>query len=277
MIVLYCGDVVGDRATTLLAGALPALRAAHDVDLVIVNAENCAPDGFGMRSAQVHRLLAAGADVITGGNHSWDTEESVQLLDLPAVIRPANLAPGVPGRGVVELTAAGSPVTVINLADNCAMATVHATAGKFLPAYQGWLDAPKRGVVIVDYHGDHVLEKQIFAHTVDGVAAAVLGSHTHEATGPLHILPGGTAFVTEVGMVGPAGGVQGFAPANLVEGLRTNKVPSYLVRPPVGDGPIVAGLVVIELRDGRAVRVERVALPSADVASPELVADRGRS
>ncbi|MER7394110.1 TIGR00282 family metallophosphoesterase [Streptomyces sp. NPDC000151] len=266
MIVLFCGDVVGEPATERLSESLPELRQRHRVDLVVVNAENSAPNGLGMGAKQVDRLLEAGADVITGGNHSWDSEESVGLLDLPQVVRPANLAPGVPGRGVLHVTAAGETVTVVNLADHCAMKSVKATAGKFLPAYEGWRAADKRGAVIVDYHGDHVLEKQIFAHAVDGEAAAVLGSHTHEATGPLHLLPGGTAFVTEVGMTGPGDGVQGFAPANLVSGLRETGNPFSGAMPSVSPGPLVLGAVVLEIRHGRAVRLERVSWPEDDAA-----------
>jgi metallophosphoesterase (TIGR00282 family) len=266
MIILYCGDVVGERAAARLAECLPVLRREHRVDLVVVNAENSAPNGLGMGARQVEQLLAAGADVITGGNHSWDSPESVGLLELPQVIRPANLAPGVPGRGVLHTEAAGAPVTVVNLADECAMRSVRATAGKFRPAYEGWRAADKTGVVIVDYHGDHVLEKQIFAHAVDGTAAAVFGSHTHEATGPLHILPGGTAFVTEVGMTGPGGGVQGFAPANLVAGLRRDGNPFSGAMPPVSTGPIVLGAVLLEVRHGRAIRLKRLSWPTPQAA-----------
>lgn len=262
MIVLFCGDIVGERATARLAEHLPRLRAEHRVDLVIANAENCAPDGLGMGARQVDMLLASGVDVITGGNHSWDSPESVELLDRPQVIRPENLAAGVPGRGVIRAQADGQPVTVINLADHCAMKSVKATVGKFRPTYESWCEAPKEGTVIVDYHGDHVLEKQIFAHAVDGVAAAVLGSHTHEATGPLHILPGGTAFVTEVGMTGPGDGVQGFAPVNLVTGLRQNGNPFSAPMPWVSLGPIVLGAVLIEIHNGRAVRLERLSWPN---------------
>lgn len=264
MIVLYCGDVVGERATTRLADCLPTLRRRHRVDLVVVNAENCAPNGLGMGAKQVHQLLDAGVDVITGGNHSWDSEESVALLDHPRVIRPANLAPGVPGRGVVHLDVGGEPVTVVNLADHCAMRSVTATAGRFRPAYDGWREADRRGTVLVDYHGDHVLEKQIFAHAVDGEATAVLGSHTHEATGPLHVLPGGTGFVTEVGMTGPTGGVQGFDPGNLVTGLRELGDPFAVSLPPVSLGPLVLGAVVLAVSDRRTVRIDRVTWPDED-------------
>lgn len=258
MRILFIGDIVGDPATRHVSHRLPELRATHGVDLVVANAENCAPNGLGMGRAQVERLLACGVDVVTGGNHSWDSEESVALLDLPRVIRPANVAAGVPGRGIIHLPVDGETVTVINLADACAMHSVKVTAGKVRPAYETWAAAPRRGAAIVDYHGDHVLEKQIFAHSVDGEAVAVLGTHTHDATERLRLLPGGTAFVSEVGMTGPEGGVQGFAPANLVHGLRTAGNPFADAMPAVCDGPIVLGAVLIEVIDGAAKSVTRI-------------------
>ena len=275
MIVLFFGDVVGDRASAFLAERLPGLRRAHGADLVIVNAENSAPSGLGMGTAQVDALLEAGTDVITGGNHSWDSPESVALLALPRVLRPANLAPGVPGRGVLHVPVGGETVTVVNLADHCAMRSVKAAKGRFRPAWDGWLEADRRGTVIVDYHGDHVLEKQIFAHAVDGEAAAVLGSHSHEATSPLHLLPGGTAFVTEVGMVGPGDGVQGFAPGHLVAGLRSTGNPFSGPMPPVSRGPLVLGGVVVEIADGRAVRLERIEGAAPAAGSPETPGTEG--
>ncbi|SFT93809.1 hypothetical protein SAMN04487904_11410 [Actinopolyspora lacussalsi subsp. righensis] len=258
MITLYCGDIVGDQATNRLAESLPDLRRKHGVDLVVANAENSAPNGLGMGTKQVEQLLDAGVDVITGGNHSWDSEESIESLSLPQVIRPENLSDGVPGRGYVHLEVGDETVTVINLADHCALKNVEAAAGRFLPAYEGWKTAQKKGEVIVDYHGDHVLEKQIFAHAVDGSATAVFGSHTHEATMPLHVLPSGTAFVTDVGMTGPDHGVQGFDPENLVSNLKSTGDAFSGPLPPVRVGPIVLGAVLLETHQGRTVRLERI-------------------
>jgi 2',3'-cyclic-nucleotide 2'-phosphodiesterase len=256
--VLFLGDIVGERATEHAAERVPKLRAEYGIDIAIANAENCAPNGLGMATKQVEQLLAAGVDVITGGNHSWDSDESVDLLALEQVIRPSNLSEPVAGRGVIHVDVPAGTVTVINLADYCAMKSVKAVAGRFVPAYESWLRAEKRGVVIVDYHGDHVLEKQIFAHAVDGAAAAVIGTHTHEPTAPLHILPGGTAFVTEVGMVGPVGGVQGFDPGPLVAGLQTTGNPFSGSMPGTLDGPVNMGAVMFQLDGGRTVRLERV-------------------
>lgn len=260
MIVLFFGDVVGAEATDYLARRLPDLRNSKNADLVIVNAENCAPDGLGMAAVQVDRLFEAGADVITGGNHSWDSPESIERLKDSRVLRPHNFAEGVPGQGQAWLEVAGEPVTVLNLIDWCSVKGVKAVADKFMPVYWGWQSAEKRGTVIVDYHGDHVLDKQIFARAVDGHASAVFGTHTHEPTTPLHILPGGTAFVTDVGMTGPMGGVQGFGYEGFVTGLvRTGNPFSEPLPSPVS-GPIAIGGVLVEIEGGKATRLER--LPS---------------
>jgi calcineurin-like phosphoesterase len=182
----------------------------------------------------------------------------VELLDIPHVVRPQNMGEGVPGRGFLHTTVAGTEVTVLNLGDPCAMRSAVGVADRFYPAYQGWLEADRRGTVIVDYHGDHVIEKHIFARTVDGQAAAVLGTHTHEPTLPTYILPGGTGLVTDVGMTGPAGGVQGFHFDSFVEGLRTAGNPFALPLPVPVRGPIVLGGVVLEIEDGRTRRLERL-------------------
>lgn len=267
MNILFFGDVVGARATTCIAEHLPLIRAELDIDLVIINAENCAPSGLGMAREQVDQLFQAGTDLITGGNHSWDTQESVELLELEHVIRPNNLDPDVPGRGVARLTVGTQPITVINLADFCAMKSVKSTKGKFHPAYESWEKSEKEGIVIVDYHGDHVLEKQIFAHAIDGEAVAVIGTHTHEQTSGLHILPKGTAFVTDAGMIGPWGGVQGFDPACLVMGLKNTGSPFSGLMPAVAEGPVIGDAIFLEISGRRTESVSRVNVTSG-VAVP---------
>ncbi|MFV2117085.1 YmdB family metallophosphoesterase [Streptomyces sp. Act-28] len=258
MKILFIGDIVGDRAVTELCAWLPGFRAERRVDLVVANAENCAPTGLGMAEAQVDQLLAAGVDVITGGNHSWDSEESVKLLELPQVLRPLNIGAHIPGRGLLHVDTPAGEVTVINLADHSAMRSVKAIEDTFRPAFEAWRDAERRGTVLVDYHGDHVLEKQIFARAVDGVATAVLGTHSHEATIPLHVLPGGTGFVTEVGMTGPSDGMQGFAYDILVKGLHeTGNAFAYGI-PPVSTGPLVLGAALLRTEQRRTVGIERV-------------------
>jgi metallophosphoesterase (TIGR00282 family) len=256
--VLFFGDIVGEPATRLVIDCLPELQRRNNVDFTIANAENCAPNGLGMTVKLADALVDAGVDVITGGNHSWDSPDSVRALAHPRVLRPFNLAEGVPGRGVIHVTVAGEQVTVLNLADQAAMHSVRATAGRFLPPFPSWCAAPRRGTVIVDYHGESVIQKQIFARAVDGMAAAVLGTHTHEPTITLHLFPEGTAFVTDVGMTGPAGGVQGFGYESFVEGLRTVGDPFAFGLPSPLAGEITLGAVVLEVAGGRTTALRRL-------------------
>lgn len=258
MIVLMVGDVVGSAATEQLACRLPALRREHAADLVVVNAENSAPSGLGPSERSIEALLDAGADVVTGGNHSWDSLTAVRALEHPRVLRPLNLAEGVPGHGTVTVEAAGEQVTVVNLADACAMKSARGVAHKFLPAFPCWLALRPTGVVLVDYHGEHVLEKQIFAHAVDGLAAAVVGTHTHEPTEPLRILPGGTALVTDLGMTGPTGGAQGFDASHFVHALTVHGNAFHPPLPPVVQGPVTLGAVALDIVEGRTRRLDRV-------------------
>lgn len=258
MNVLFIGDVVGLAATRYVASRLPDLRREHDVDLVIVNAENCAPTGLGMTVELIELLFESGTDVITGGNHSWDGPEALSALEHPQVLRPFNLLDGVPGHGQIHVTVGSETVTVLNLCDPAALRKIAPVQGKVFHHYRGWVEADRRGTVIVDFHGDHVIEKQIFAYAVAGQAAAVLGTHSHEPTLPLHLLPGGTALVTDVGMTGPVGGVQGFADAMFVHALRETGDHFGFGIPPVQEGPITLGAVLLRIEAGRAVDVARL-------------------
>jgi 2',3'-cyclic-nucleotide 2'-phosphodiesterase len=258
MNILFFGDIVGDTATRLVIESLPELRRVNDIDFVIANAENCAPNGLGMTVKQADALIEEGVDVITGGNHSWDSADSIAALAHPRVLRPYNLADSVPGKGVIYLETASGPITVLNLADRAAMHSVRAVTGRFLPPFPAWAAAPRNGTVIVDYHGESVIEKQIFARAVDGEAAAVLGTHTHEPTIPMHLLPGGTGFVTDVGMTGPAGGVQGFGYDIFVTALRAVNDPFAFGLPTPLDGDIVLGAVVLEITGTRTTALRRL-------------------
>jgi metallophosphoesterase (TIGR00282 family) len=256
--ILFFGDIVGEAATRLVIESVPELRRRNNIDLVIANAENCAPSGLGMTARQADALIDAGVDVITGGNHSWDSQDSMEALAHPCVLRPYNLADGVPGKGVIHLEAAGGPVTILNLADRGSMHSARAASGRFRPAYPAWATAPRHGTVIVDYHGDSVIEKQIFARAVDGEAAAVLGTHTHEPTMAMHMLPGGTGFVTDVGMTGPVGGVQGFESDTFVAALRAVGDPFAFGLPTPLDGDITLGAVVVEITGTRTTALRRL-------------------
>lgn len=258
MNVLFVGDIVGADATRYAAARVARLRREHAVGLVIANAENCAPSGLGMTCELVDLLLQSGVDVITGGNHSWDGPEAEDTLAHPRVLRPHNLRDGVPGKGLLHVAVGDQTFTVLNLADPAALRSIPIVSERVYHHYTGWLSAERRGTIIVDFHGDNVIEKQIFAHAVDGEAAAVLGTHSHEPTLPLHLLPGGTALVTDVGMTGPIGGVQGFAHGLFVDALRQTGDHFGLGIPAVIDGPIVLGAILLTIEGGKTVRISRL-------------------
>lgn len=257
MKVLFVGDVVGPEATRYLADRLPGLRREHEVDLVVTNAENCGPSGVGMSAEGVDLLLQRGADIITAGNHAFDGPDAGRVLRHPRVLRPLNLGNGVPGKGLLSFEAGGEQVTVMVLADAAALALAKAVYHAAIPPYESWLSAKLSGTVIVDFHAQSVMEKQAFAFAVDGEAAAVLGTHTHEPTLRLPILPGGTAMVTEVGMTGAVDGPQGFDQHRFVARLKNKKVSEI---PPVrpATGPMALGAVLLRIDGGKARCVERL-------------------
>jgi metallophosphoesterase (TIGR00282 family) len=254
---LFIGDVVGPAAVVYLADRLPRLRAELALDVVIANAENCGPTGIGMAVDRVDQLLTAGVDVVTAGNHAFDGPEVADVLALPRVLRPLNLAPGVLGRGSITIDVAGEPLTVLVLADREALALAPSVAAFGRRPWDAWCAAERPGSVIVDYHAQSDMEKQAFAHAVDGTAAAVIGTHTHVPTLPLHLLPRGTALVTDVGMTGPDGGIEGFDASRYVEIVRgTPREAAPPVR--VAAGPIVLGAVMLDIAAGRTTAIARI-------------------
>jgi len=259
MRVLFFGDVTGPRAVNALSNALPRWRRAYRIDTVIANAENAVVSrtddprlGFGMDTAAVTALLDAGVDVITGGNHSWDSPDAEAALDSARVLRPHNVFGTLPGKGVIDLASAAGRIVVLNLMGASAAGHRY-TVSNPLAAFDA-LTLPK-APVIVDFQSESVTEKQTFAYAVDGRAAAVLGTHTHEPTSILHCLPKGTFFVADVGMVGPDGGVQGIASDFFIHEMREFKEPHHF---DLADGPLLLGAVLLEI-GGTKNSIERFA------------------
>ena len=257
MNVLMVGDIVGPDAVAYLAERLPVLRREYDVDLVIANAENCAItaptpwQGFGMTVELIERLLDGGVDVITSGNHGWDGPEAEAVHRHPRVLRPHNLPEGVMGKGIVTLEITGEPVSVLNLGSKTAVMP------DALPLYESWLAAEPQGTTIIDLHGDSAWEKMEFATALDGRVAAVLGTHTHEPTVNLNVLPGGTALVVDVGMTGPAGSPGGFPLKHFAAQLKGEDSDSL---PPfeLAAGPMRLGAVLLRIEGGKTRQLRRV-------------------
>jgi hypothetical protein len=253
--VLFLGDIVGPAAAAHVSAWAPSARREYDVDFVVANAENVlvsGPDptnGFGMSVELVETLFRGGVDVVTSGNHAWDGPEAERVLAHPGVLRPLNLPPGRAGQGVATVESDDKRLTVVNLADAGAIADA-------LPPYPVWRALDLAGPVLVDFHGGFFDQKVAFAHAVDGQAAAVLGTHTHEATLPLHLLPGGCAFVADVGMVGPTGGWGGIDPAGIV--ARMTGAADPLPPLALATGPLTIGAVLLHIDGGVTKAVRRV-------------------
>lgn len=272
MNALFIGDIVGSEAVRYVAGRLPELRRVHEIDLVVVNAENCAVSGprirpgFGMSVELVEQLLESGADIVTSGNHAWDGPEAEEVLARPRVLRPLNVPDALPGKGFSILEVKGEPVTVVNLISASAVPEHEPVYRAWLPAdaangiepiYPAWRLVEKQGAAIVDLHGLKVSEKQSFAFAVDGEAAAILGTHTHEPTLPLRILPAGTALVTDVGMTGREGGIIGIDPEHWVadvKGNGTDHLPPFRL----ADGPMTLGAILLHIEGGKTRQLERI-------------------
>jgi metallophosphoesterase (TIGR00282 family) len=208
MKILILGDVVGEPGRRLLENFLPELRRAYDPDYVIANGENAA-HGYGITEVIAKRWLEEfGVDAITTGNHAFDAKGISAFFGRePRLLRPANWPPGTPGYGYMKAhTASGEEILTINLIGRIGMAAI--ADCPFMTA-DAILAKERADVVIVDMHAEATSEKQAMGWHLDGRASAVFGTHTHVPTIDNKILPSGTAFVTDIGMVGPYDGVIG--------------------------------------------------------------------
>jgi metallophosphoesterase (TIGR00282 family) len=203
MRILFVGDVVGRSGRAILLQRLPGLIADWKLDLVIVNGENAA-GGFGITEAIYQDFLDAGADAITLGNHAWDQREALVFIErAPRLIRPLNYPPGTPGRGAAMVEAKnGARALVINALGRIFLEPLDdpfAAIERELAACALGRDAD---AIVLDMHAEATSEKQAMGYFADGRASLVVGTHTHAPTADQRILPGGTAFMSDVGMTG---------------------------------------------------------------------------
>ena len=251
MNVLLLGDVMGKPGRKVLAALLPELRRELKLDLVVANGENAAA-GRGLTERTAQDLFDAGVDVITSGNHIWDQKEVIPLLDQEApILRPINYPPGAPGRGV--LTQKG--VTVLNLQGRTFMLQIDCP---FRAADAALAELPAGAVVLVDMHAEATSEKQAMGRYLDGRVAAVAGTHTHVATADAWVLPGGTAYVTDLGMCGPKESIIG----NEIEAVLVRFLSGMPTRLPVAEKSRAlqfnSVLVEVDEATGRARAIQRV-------------------
>jgi 2',3'-cyclic-nucleotide 2'-phosphodiesterase len=255
--LLFVGDVVGGIGRRTFAALLPAIRDAHEPDFVVVNGENAA-GGVGITQKTARELLETGADAITLGNHAYRHREVYELLDRESrIVRPGNYPKGSPGRGHTVVERDGMRLGVVNLSGMLYLEAVRspfAEADAALSELNGRADA-----VLVDMHAEATSEKVAMGWHVDGRATAVVGTHTHVATADARVLPGGTAYVTDVGMTGPRGGVIGVKRELAIERFLTMTAVRFETS---DEDPWLNGVVVEADADGRATSIEQLLLPA---------------
>ena len=251
--ILFVADVVGHPGRDAVKALLPGLKKEVGADLAIVNGENAA-GGFGLTSKIAAELKAAGADVITTGNHVFAQREFVpELPHLERVLRPANYPPAAPGHGSCVVEVAGRQVLVMNLMGRI---FVEALDDPFRAADAILAAHPDVKISFCDMHAEATSEKTAMGWHLDGRASAVVGTHTHIPTADARVLPKGTAYVTDVGMVGPRDGCIGMDKDVVLQRFLTG-VPNRFV---VASGPVTFNsvLVTISGSTGRATSIQRV-------------------
>ncbi len=250
MRILMIGDVIGRPGRGAVKALLPDLRSELDLDLVVANGENCA-GGFGITLDTADELLSSGVDVITSGNHIWDQKEIIPHLDgdLP-ILRPLNYPSSAPGRGYLV-----GKALVVNLIGRIFV-------GEFDCPFRAMDDLlntlPNRpNVVIVDVHAEASSEKAALGWHLDGRVSAVAGTHTHVATADGRILPKGTAFVSDLGMVGAVNSIIGMEPKDVVAHFLDRTPRRFTVEK---RGPTRFNSVLFDIDDdnGTAVHISRV-------------------
>jgi len=250
--VLMIGDVVGRPGRRAVQHFLPGLRHDYELDMVIANGENTA-GGIGITPDTAKELCNCGVDVITTGNHVWAKKEIMPHLDgeLP-IIRPLNFPPGVPGRGFLEING----VLVVNIIGRVFIGQYDCPF-RAMDCFLSELKS-KAKVIIVDFHAEATSEKVAMGRYLDGRVSAILGTHTHVPTADCYIMPKGTAYVSDVGMVGPVDSVIGVDTESAIRSFLTGMPHRFFVSE--GDAVFDAIMVDADAATGRAKNVKRIHL-----------------
>jgi 2',3'-cyclic-nucleotide 2'-phosphodiesterase len=258
--ILFIGDIVGRSGRAAVVERLPGLMQDWQLDFVVINGENAA-GGFGITETIYNDLIGVGADAITLGNHAWDQKEALVFIErAPRLIRPANYPKGTPGRGASLIEARnGKRVLVVNAMGRIFMDPLD---DPFAAAEREIAACPLKSAadaIIVDVHAEASSEKQAMGFFLDGKASLVVGTHTHVPTADHQVLPGGTAFVTDVGMTGDYNSCIGMAKDEpLSRFLR--RIPSGRFEPALGPATLCATAVETDDATGLARRIAAVRL-----------------
>ena len=250
VLVLAIGDIIGRPGRQAISELLPGMREQYGLDLVMANGENTA-GGLGITPATASALLSAGVDVLTSGNHIWAQKEIIPYLDgeMP-VLRPLNYPPGVPGRGHMFKKQA----MVVNLIGRTFIGNFDCPFRAMDQLLAEVKDKPP--IIIVDFHAEATSEKMAMGRYLDGRVSAVLGTHTHVGTIDTQVLPQGTAYVTDIGMTGPADSIIGDDTETVLQRFLTS-IPHRLS---VGQGKVAFNAVLVRVDDnsGKAISIDRI-------------------
>ncbi len=240
MKILFCGDVVGRAGRQAITERLPDLRRRLELDFVIVNGENAA-HGFGITAKICEEFYAAGADMITTGNHVWDQREIINTIDDdPRLLRPMNFPQGTPGRGSgIYQAPGGRRVLVIHPMGRLYMESLDDPFAAVEDELANHRLGTSVDCIFVDMHAEATSEKMAMGHFCDGRVSMVAGSHTHVPTADAHILSGGTAYMTDVGMCGDYDSVIGMEKETAMARF-TSRMPGGRLEPAVGEATLSA-------------------------------------
>lgn len=254
MNILIIGDICGRPGRQAAAHYIPLLRQEYQTDLIIANGENSA-GGVGITAPVMDELLNAGVDVITSGNHIWDKKEILDFIDkAPRLVRPANYPPGTPGFGYTVLTKQQVRIAVVNLAGRAFMPPIDCPfreADEILTAI-----AEQADIIIVDFHAETTSEKMALAWYLDGRVSCLVGTHTHIQTADERILPNGTAYITDLGMVGPWDSVLGVDKDLVINKFLTGLPAKFHLAD--GRNVFCAVIVKIDEATGKATAITRI-------------------
>jgi metallophosphoesterase (TIGR00282 family) len=260
MRILFVGDVVGRSGRTCVYQRLPGLIADWKLDLVVVNGENAA-GGFGITEAIYRELIDAGADAITLGNHSWDQREALVFIErAPRLIRPINYPAGTPGRGAAMIDLKnGKRALIINAMGRVFMDALDDPFAVVDREFAACELGAGADAIVVDMHCETTSEKQAMGFFCDGRASLMVGTHTHCPTADQRVLPGGTAFVTDVGMTGDFNSVIGMQKDEPLNRF-LRKIPGAKFEPATGEATLCAIAVETDDATGLAREVAAVRL-----------------
>jgi metallophosphoesterase (TIGR00282 family) len=258
MNILMVGDVFGESGRAAIAKHLPRLRQQHAIDFCVVNIENAA-NGFGVTPLIARQALEQGADVLTSGNHIWDKKEIVEYISKEnLLLRPANFPAGTPGSGHITLKAGPHRVAVLNLMGRVFMNPIDCPfrkADELVPELR-----KETPIILVDMHAEATSESVAMGWHLDGRVSAVVGTHRHVQTADERVLPGGTAYITDLGMTGPTDGVIG-VDRDLILQRFMNQMPVRF-EPAKGPAALHGVVIVIDPETGRASDIRRLRVPA---------------